>query len=199
VAGTAVKLLLTTDHDTITDDGKSDCQLIVQVQDASGTRITSQPSITLTDQNGLGAFPTGTAITFASGAIDDGVIEGLASIEYRSYNPGTATITATSTGLTSSSVTITVLHVNDSIGTVGVLHPAARLPMVMPASAVIKTTGGSIRLPAALQGKKVAISVFDLNGVEIDSRVVARSPASLRIAAPDKAQKTYIVKIRTLE
>jgi beta-galactosidase len=57
VAGTAAKLKLTTDNTTITDDGRSDCQLIVQVQDASGNWLTNTPDITLTDKSGLGYFP----------------------------------------------------------------------------------------------------------------------------------------------
>ena len=89
VAGTAAKLMLTTDNSTLTDDGKSDCQLIVQVQNAAGTWISNSPNITLTDGSGLGAFPTGTSITFIGGDSEDCVRNGLAAIEYRSYTAGT--------------------------------------------------------------------------------------------------------------
>ena len=119
VAGTAAKLLLTKDCDTITDDGQSDCHLTVQVQNAAGAWLTNSPAITFTDASGLGIFPSSntgsTFINFTSGAIDDGVLNGMAAIEYRSYKAGTATINATSAGLTTSSVTIVVKHVQDSI------------------------------------------------------------------------------------
>ncbi len=197
-AGTAAKLKLTTDHDTITDDGKSDCQLIAQVQDASGNWISNQPSITLTDQSGLGTFPTGASLTFTSGATDGGVLNGLAAIEYRSYNPGVTTITATSSGLTPASVTLIIKHVADSIGTVGVRRSSARIPSPT-LNAVMKTTGGSMRLPGALYGKKIAISVFDLNGVQIDARVIEKNTGFIRLTESDKAQKVRIVKIRTLD
>jgi beta-galactosidase len=98
-SGTAAKLQLTTDNNVIADDGRTDCQLIVQVQDASGKWINSAPAITLTDKSGLGLFPGGTTITFIGGAVDKGVLNGLAAIEYRSYTAGTAAIDATSSGL----------------------------------------------------------------------------------------------------
>ncbi len=199
VAGTAAKLMLTTDNSTLTDDGKSDCQLIVQVQNAAGTWISNSPNITLTDGSGLGAFPTGTSITFIGGDSEDCVRNGLAAIEYRSYTAGTATITATSPGLTSSSVTITINHVVDSIGMVGVLRNGPARPGLSLPGAVIKTMGGMLRLPYVFYGKKVAMSVFDLNGVLVDSRIIARSTDFVQLTAPDKAQKMYIVKLHALK
>ena len=112
-AGTAAKLKLTADNSTITDDGRSDSHLIVEVQNASGVRISNTPDITLTDSSGLGVFPTGSSITFTGGALEKGVRDGQAAIEFRSYKAGTVTIAATSTGLTSDSVTLTVTHVPD--------------------------------------------------------------------------------------
>ena len=104
---------MTADNSTITDDGRSDTHLIVEVQDASGVRISNTPDITLTDSSGLGMFPTGSSITFTGGALEKGVRDGQAAIEFRSYKAGTITIAATSTGLTSDSVTLTVKHVPD--------------------------------------------------------------------------------------
>ena len=198
-AGTAAKLKLTTDHDTITDDGKSDCQLIVQVQDASGNWISNTPNITLTDESGLGAFPTGASLTFTGGALEDGVLDGLAAIEYRSYNPGSAKITATSSGLASASVTVTINHVADSIGVVGVLNNSSARTSLSLSSAVIETMGGVIRLPGVLYGKNIAISVFDLNGVQIVAKVIEKNTGFIRLTAFDQAQKVCIVKIRTLD
>ena len=112
-AGSAAKLQLAADSLTITDDGRSDTHLIVEVQNAAGVRISNSPDITLTDKSGLGMFPTGSAITFSGGALEKGVREGQAAIEFRSYKAGTITIEATSAGLTSASVTILVQHVAD--------------------------------------------------------------------------------------
>ena len=111
--GTAAKLKLSADNSSITDDGRSDTHLIVEVQDASGVRISNTPDITLTDSSGLGMFPTGSSITFTGGALEKGVRDGQAAIEFRSYKAGTITVVATSTGLTSDSVTVTVKHVPD--------------------------------------------------------------------------------------
>jgi beta-galactosidase len=179
VAGTAAKLQLTTDKDTITDDGRSDCHLIVQVQDASGKWISNSPDITFTDKSGNGAFPTGTSITFTGGAKEKGVLEGLAAIEYRSYNSGTATIQATSGTLTPASVTITVLHAPDNMTT------ASFVPIVSHNISSIKETfvvsrGGSIHLPKSMANKKVTVSLFDMRGrligcmPEVNTRVISR-------------------------
>jgi beta-galactosidase len=111
--GTAAKLKISADNATITDDGRSDAHLIVEVQDASGVRISNAPDITRTDSSGLGMFPTGSSITFTGGALEKGVRDGQAAIEFRSYRAGTVTITATSTGLASDSVILTVKHVPD--------------------------------------------------------------------------------------
>ncbi len=111
--GTPAKLSLTADNAAITDDGRSDTHLIVEVQSSAGVHISNSPDITLTDTSGLGMFPTGSTITFAGGALEKGVRDGQAAIELRSYNAGTITIQATSPGLASSSVTIVVNHVPD--------------------------------------------------------------------------------------
>ena len=59
--------------------------------------------------------------------------------------------------------------------------------------------GGMLRLPYVFYGKKVAMSVFDLNGVLVDSRIIARSTDFVQLTAPDKAQKMYIVKLHALK
>ena len=175
VSGTAAKLTLTTDRDTITDDGKSDALLIVQVQDASGKWLSNTPDITLTDKSGLGAFPTGGSITFAGGAANQCVRSGQASIEFRSYNAGTVTIEATSGTLTPASVTLTVLG-STGVGTMP-RGRAVQQDIAPPGETVTAGYGSRIVLPASLSGKKVAVSLFDMRG-----RLIGQvSPGFLRV------------------
>jgi beta-galactosidase len=111
-SGTAAGLKLTASTTTLSAvDGTQDAWLLVTVVDASGTPISNNVVVTLTIKSGPGEFPTGPSITFTppgSGAASDIAIrDGQAAIEFRSYYAGTTVIEATSTGLTSSSVTIT--------------------------------------------------------------------------------------------
>ncbi|MGD0836178.1 MAG: glycoside hydrolase family 2 TIM barrel-domain containing protein [Polyangia bacterium] len=111
-SGTPAALKLTTSTDTLTAvDGTQDAWLNVTVVDANGNAISNNVPVTLTVTSGPGEFPTGPRITFTppgSGAASDiAILEGQAAIEFRTYYSGTSVITATSPGLTSSSVTIT--------------------------------------------------------------------------------------------
>lgn len=164
VNGTAAKLKLTTDRDTITDDGKSDALLIVQVQDASGKWVSNSPDITLTDKSGLGQFPTGNSITFTGGAADKCVRSGQASIEFRSYKEGTVTIEATSANLSPASVNITVRHMSEP--SVKAVSPISSVSRITAGSSeiVIKVYGNRIVLPPNMAGKKVMVSLFDIQG-----------------------------------
>ena len=194
VAGTAAKLNLTTDNDTITDDGRTDCQVIVQVQDSSGNWISNQPSITLTDRGGLGLFPGGTSVAFTGGAIDKGVLNGLAAVEYRSYSPGAAIIDATSSGLAGASVTVFVRHVSDTI-TTGVL-PAPRTQARLPTgNQFFKAAGNRIALPKALWGKKIIVSVFDLQGRLLFTKTVANKNV-IDLTEKNIAGMVSLVKVR---
>jgi beta-galactosidase len=195
VSGTASKLKLTTDRDTLTDDGTTDCQLIVQVQNASGAWLSNTPNITLTDQSGLGSFPTGSSITFTGGALEEGVREGLAAIEFRSYNAGTVKIKATSGTLTPDSVTITVIHVPDNPVT------AVRIPVVSqgaagPQEVVVAGYGSRIVLPGSIAGKKVVVSLFDMRG-----RLIGQtSPDRARvIVRPGAAAGIVIAKVKVVK
>jgi hypothetical protein len=197
VSGTAAKLKLTTDRDTITDDGRSDAQLIVQVQDASGKWLSNSPDITLTDKSGLGSFPTGSptsaSITF-HGTGEGGVPNGQAAIEFRSYNAGTLTIKATSGTLSPDSVTITVLHVPDNTPT------AIRTPAVLhiakgPAELVMAVYGNRIVLPMSLTGKRFTVVLFDMHGKLIDRM----PPGSSRvIVRRDKAEGILVAKVKVV-
>jgi beta-galactosidase len=192
VSGTAARLRLTTDRDTITDDGRSDALLIIQVQNSSGVWLSNTPNITLTDQSGLGAFPTGTSITFTGGAANQCVRNGQASIEFRSYNAGTVTIQATSGSLTPASVTITVVHVPDNPVT-AVHMPVVSRSAFGPAEMVVTGYGNRIVLPGSMAGKKVAISLFDMRGRLIDKRLVGTSGVIIR---PNAAEGIVIAKVK---
>jgi beta-galactosidase len=193
-SGTAAKLTLTTDRDTITDDGKSDALLIVQVQDASGKWLSNTPNITLTDKSGLGTFPTGSAITFTGGAANQCVRNGQASIEFRSYNAGTVTIEATSGSLTPASVTIKVLSADDTPVMM------SRIPVSQnagcPQEMVVAGFGNRIVLPAGLLGNKVAVSLFDMRG-----RLIGRMPPSRArvIVRRDAAEGIVIAKAKVVK
>jgi beta-galactosidase len=181
-AGTAAKLKLTKDRDTITDDGTTDAQILVEVQDASGKWLSNSPDITFTDKSELGSFPTGSTITFKGGEREKGVRNGQAAIEFRSYKAGTVTIEATSGSLPPASVTITVLPTDDTpvrMSCIPVSH-AADCPQEM----VVTGFGNRITLPGNLSGKKVAVSLFDMRGrligqvSPIHSRVIIRRNAA---------------------
>jgi beta-galactosidase len=194
VSGTAARLRLTTDRDTITDDGKSDAQLIVEVQNSSGVWLSNSPNITLTDQSGLGSFPTGSSITFTGGQQEQGVLEGRASIEFRSYNAGAVTIQATSGSLTPASVPITVVHVPDNPVT------AVRIPVVShsaagPEEMVVTGYGNRIALPRSMAGKKVAVSLFDMRGRLIEMRPAGRAGVIVRRGA---AEGIFIAKVKVV-
>ncbi len=199
VAGTAARLLLTKDCDTITDDGRSDCHLKVQVQNAAGSWLTNSPAITFTDRSGLGIFPstaTGSpSITFTAGATERGVLDGMAAIEYRSYNAGTVTIDATSTGLTTSSVTIIVKHVSDSIMT-GVVSSIPMLGQSCTESRMFKVVENRLLLPQSMHGKNILASVYDLQGRLIVSKILI-ADKKLDLTGKDYAGKVFLVKVRT--
>jgi hypothetical protein len=111
-SGTPAGLKLTASTTTLSAvDGTQDAWLLVTVVDSSGKAISNNITVTLTVTSGPGEFPTGPSITFTppgSGAASDiAILDGQAAIEFRTYYSGTSVITATSTGLTSASVTIT--------------------------------------------------------------------------------------------
>jgi hypothetical protein len=107
-SGTASKLLLTADNLTIGNDGTDDTELTAQLVSSAGTAVDSTAPITLTVTSGGGLFPTGSAMTFDNSKCPDTrcIRYGMVKMTMRSYTPGAITVTATSSGLTSASVTI---------------------------------------------------------------------------------------------
>ena len=107
-AGTAAKIVLTADNLTIGNDGTDDTELTAQLVSAAGTAVDSTAPITLTVTSGGGLFPTGASMTFDNSKCPDTrcIRYGMAKMTMRSYTPGAITVTATSPGLTSASVTV---------------------------------------------------------------------------------------------
>ncbi len=97
--GTPAKLQLTTDKTLVGNDGTDDCHLIVEVQDANGTHISNEITVTLEIVSGPGQFPTGSTI-------DLNTPDGLAGIEFRSYEAGATIIKAVSNSIESEPVEI---------------------------------------------------------------------------------------------
>jgi beta-galactosidase len=204
VNGTPAKLNLTTDMDTITDDGTTDALLTVKVQDASGKWLLNSPGITFTDVSGLGSFPDASAnvttITFRNGpnvtdVLDKGVRNGEAGIEFRSYSAGTVKVVASSGNLAKDSVTITVIHVPDPIPTYVSYIPAFS-PLVGPQEMVVKSFGNRIVLPKNMQGKKVIISLFDVQGRLIEQ---IKTVGAGRIIRPRATQGIFVAKVRVIK
>jgi hypothetical protein len=112
--GTPAKLSLTADKTTIHGvNATDDCQLLVTVEDASGTPISNSPPVTFTVESGPGEFPTGRSITFNPPSDDPqsdiAIRDGIAAIEFRTYYGGKSVIRATSPGLQDGVITITTL------------------------------------------------------------------------------------------
>ncbi len=110
--GTPAKLSLSADKTTIVGtDATDDCQILVTVQDKTGTPISNSPPVTFTIESGPGEFPTGRSITFSPPSNDPrsdiAIRDGLAAIEFRSYFSGETVIRATSPGLEEGLLTIT--------------------------------------------------------------------------------------------
>lgn len=91
VRGTAAKLSLKSTYTEISNDGTKDTQLIVTAQNEAGQWVGENLEVTLEVVSGPGVFPTGKSITFEPG---DGMRDGKAAIEFRSYYAGETVIRA---------------------------------------------------------------------------------------------------------
>jgi hypothetical protein len=72
------------------------------VLDANGKPLGNVVQGTLTITSGKGLFPTGTSFTFTTRGGQDG-------IEFRSYDAGPVTLTATADGLTAGTLDLSIL------------------------------------------------------------------------------------------
>ena len=99
VEGIPHQLKLTADKKMISPaDGTDDVHVTVEVEDASGRRLSNAVPVTLSVESGPGEFPTGKSITFVPGT-DIDMIDGCAAIEFRSYYSGETVISASSPGM----------------------------------------------------------------------------------------------------
>jgi hypothetical protein len=110
--GTPAKIILTADTLTIGNNGTDDSELTAQIVSADGTPLDNNPPVTLSVTSGGGYFPTGSAMTFDNATSPDTrcMRYGMARMTMRSYVPGNITITATSPGLQSASVTVQCIN-----------------------------------------------------------------------------------------
>ena len=192
-AGTAAKLILTADVLTIGNDGTDDCELTAQIASANGTAIDNNPAITLTATGG-GLFPTGPSMTFDNATSPDTrcMRYGMAKMTMRSYTPGTITVTATSAGLPSASVTITCI---DKSG----VTPIADFKGSQSLNTKIKTetykvTGGKFMIPREFHGRENTVAVYDISGKLLQKSLVKGN----RIFTPvsrESARGVFIVKV----
>jgi hypothetical protein len=199
-SGTASKLKIKIDRDTLTDDGKTDVQVLIQVQNSSGQWLTNSPAITVTDLAGLGAFPTGsptgTSITFTANTLEGGVSNGQAAIEYRSYKAGTTVLKATSSGLAADSVTIVIKAVPDHPQIPVYARVRTGLPIAAPEEMLLKGYGKRIALPRAMFGKKVMVSLFDVRGRLVERVTLTKAGAFVK---PAMAEGIVVAKARVMQ
>lgn len=106
IEGVPVRLgLYATKTDGVLADGTDDVSLTVHVLDADGRVLSNTPSVRLNLISGPGEFPTGNSILFEKDS-DIRMMDGQASIAFRSYYAGTAVLEATSPGLLPARITI---------------------------------------------------------------------------------------------
>ncbi|KAB7790375.1 glycosyl hydrolase family 95 catalytic domain-containing protein [Bifidobacterium leontopitheci] len=110
-SGTATHMDVTTSADspkTLTNDGKTDAQVIVTMKDADGNWVNDNRVVTLKVTDGPGVLAGGKTYTFTK---DVSMKDGKAAIEFRSYYSGTTTLTASAEGLPDATLTITTKDV----------------------------------------------------------------------------------------
>lgn len=197
--GTAARLAITTDLDTITDDGKTDAQVIVQIQNSSGTWISNTANITLTTTNGL--FPSqapagGTSITFNAGAQAQGVREGMCAIEFRSYSAGTATLTATSGSITATK-TIVVNHVSDPaiVYTTSIVPGQHAIAPVNQITRQQRFIGKNLMIPADLRDRECSVAIYSLQGKLLKEMQLKGHRSSIKV--DNAASFTMIARFKT--
>lgn len=92
----------------ISDDGTTDIQVVVCLEDEQGRRVNDSRGVVLEVVSGTGVFPTGKTYAFEPGVT---IRDGLAAIEFRSYYPGTALLQAwmPDSGLRSNLLTVRIV------------------------------------------------------------------------------------------
>ncbi len=85
----------------ILDNGTEDCMLVVKIMNADDKQINKTVNVKLEVTNGKGMFASGNSTTLSTKW-------GIAAAEFRSYDKGIVKIKATSSGLESDEITITI-------------------------------------------------------------------------------------------
>ena len=196
VAGTAAKIILTADTGIIGNDGTDDCELIAQIASASGTPLNNNPSVTLTATGG-GLFPTGSSMTFNNAASPDTrcMQYGMAKMTMRSYTAGTITVTATSSGLPSASVTITCIDKSNQTPVVN--DPRPRSLAASAKEGTYKVTGGKFMIPREFRGLENAVTVYDISGKLLQKSITRGNDLFIH-ANRESARGVFIVKVNSI-
>lgn len=97
-SGIPAMVKLEADRYSATSDGTEDIKLNVTVLDINGKPISNNPTVELKVVSGPGEFPTGSSIKFEENS-DIRILDGQASIEFRSWYAGNTIIEASSPGL----------------------------------------------------------------------------------------------------
>jgi len=92
-------------------------------------------------------------------------------------------------------VIISVRHVPDPAPT-GIMSLAAMPPVAGPLEAVVKGYGKRLALPAAMFGKKIMVSFFDVRGRLVERRLVKKAGMFVR---PDVAEGIVVAKVKVVK
>jgi beta-galactosidase len=183
--GTAAKLKIETDPDTLIADGADFGRVIVSVCDASGTVIpTASNSISMT-AGGAGRIISDNPIPAESGKI--------IFLAQADTVGGTITVTASSGTLTTATKTITVIKPSS----VGILHGS----QVQQSSCVMlnhprffKSNGSRIMLPDGIAKLYNSIEVFDVRGKLVLKTALLNNTTMIDVSKAGKAEGVFIVK-----
>jgi hypothetical protein len=99
--GTPAELRLRAEQTTLSADG-SETRITISVLDAHGAPLGNAVSGILAITRGKGLFPTGESFTFNTRGGQDG-------IEFRSYDAGPVTLTATANGIVAGTLDLTIV------------------------------------------------------------------------------------------
>lgn len=107
-------LEISADRTSIKNDGTEDCQLIVKLCNQANEQIANTVDVTLHIIEGPGYFPTGKELVLSQSK--GSFIEGIGSIEFRSYYAGKTIIEAKATGVESGYIEIITTGADDYKG-----------------------------------------------------------------------------------
>ena len=195
--GTPAKIILTADALTIGNNGTDDCELTAQIASADGTPIDNNPPVTLTVTSGGGYFPTGSSMTFDNATSPDTrcMRYGMARMTMRSYMAGTITVTATSSGLPSASVTITCIDKSNQTPIVN--DPRPRSLAASAKEGTYKVTGGKFMIPQEFRGLENAVTVYDISGKLLQKSITRGNDLFIH-ANRESAGGVFIVNVNSI-